>query len=69
MEDWKELAECVKIDWNYDGAVFEPAVVDYPENKKDLVKGVYEIPEDTGTIKVKITDLLDESFETELDWG
>lgn len=69
VEDWKELAECVKIDWNYDGAVFEPAVVDYPENKKDLVKGVYEIPEDAGTIKVKITDLLDESFETELDWS
>lgn len=69
VEDWKELAECVKIDWNYDGAVFEPAVVDYPENKKDLVQGVYEIPEDAGTIKVKITDLLDESFETELDWS
>ena len=69
VEDWKELAECVKIDWNYDGAVFEPAVVDYPENKKDLVEGVYEIPEDAGTIKVKITDLLDESFETELDWS
>lgn len=66
VEDWKELVTSIKIDWNYDGAVFEPAVVDYPEAKNDLVQGSYDIPADAGTIKIKITDLLDESFEQEL---
>ena len=31
--------------------------MDVPD-KKDIVKGIYDIPEDAGTIKVKITDLL-----------
>lgn len=66
VENWKELVTCIKIDWNYDGVVFEPAMVDYPETKKDLVQGTYEIPADAGRIKIKITDLLDESFEQEL---
>lgn len=69
VEDWKELVESVKIDWNYDGAVFQPTTVDYPENKKDLVGGSYEIPSDASIVKVKITDLLSESFEMELDWS
>lgn len=66
VEDWKELVTSIKIDWNYDGVVFEPAMVDYPEDRKDLVQGTYEIPADAGHIKIKITDLLDESFEQEL---
>ncbi|MEP2771669.1 MAG: site-specific DNA-methyltransferase [Fulvivirga sp.] len=62
VEDWKELTESVMIDFNYDGAVFEPQVVDVPP-KDELVKGEYKIPTDSGTIKVKITDLLSESLE------
>ena len=62
VEDWKELVESVKIDFNYDGAVMNPLEVDSPE-KDELVKGTYPIPEDAGTIRVKITDLLSESFE------
>lgn len=62
VEDWKELAESVLIDWNYDGAVLQPAVVDIP-GKNEIVKGVYKVPEDAGTIRVKITDLLSESWE------
>ena len=62
VEDWKELVESVLIDWNYDGAVLQPTVVDIP-GKDDLVKGVYEVPDDAGTIRVKITDLLSESWE------
>lgn len=69
VENWRELVESVKIDWNYDGAVFQPAVTDYPEDKKDLVSGKYDIPSEAGIIKVKITDLLSESFEAELDWS
>ena len=62
VEDWKELVESVKIDFNYDGAIMNPLEVDSPE-KDELVKGTYPIPEDAGTIRVKITDLLSESWE------
>lgn len=67
VTDWRQLVESVMIDWNYDGAVMEPKVTDIPE-KADLVKGVYPIPEDFGVIKIKITDLLSESYEEELRW-
>lgn len=65
VEDWKELVESVIIDWNYDGAILEPKTLDIPE-KNELVKGIYDIPEDAGTIKIKITDLLSESLEWEV---
>jgi len=68
VEDWKELVESVMIDFNYDGAVFEPAVVDVPE-KNEMVVGRYEIPYGAGTIRVKITDLLSESLEVEVPHG
>jgi site-specific DNA-methyltransferase (adenine-specific) len=68
VEDWKELTESIMIDFNYDGAVFEPTLVDIPE-KNEIVKGTYTIPEDAGTIKVKITDLLSESLEMEVRNG
>lgn len=67
VTSWQELVESVKIDWNYDGVVFEPTTLDCPEKKTDLVSGVYPIPADAGHIKIKITDLLSESFETEMD--
>jgi len=62
VEDWKELVESVLIDWNYDGAVLQPAVVDIP-GKNQMVKGAYKVPSDAGTIRMKITDLLSESWE------
>jgi site-specific DNA-methyltransferase (adenine-specific)/adenine-specific DNA-methyltransferase len=68
VEDWRELVESIMIDWNYDGVVFEPSVVDV-SGKNELVKGVYEIPEDAGTIRVKITDLLSESLEVNVQHG
>ena len=61
VEDWRELVESVKIDFNYNGDVLKPSVVDSP--KDELVKGTYKIPEDAGEIRVKITDLLSESLE------
>lgn len=67
VADWRELVESVMVDWNYDGAVFQPALVDIPE-KNDLVAGRYPIPEDAGTIRVKITDLLSESLEVEIGY-
>ena len=66
VEDWRQLVESVMIDWNYDGVVMQPSVTDIPD-KKDIVKGVYDIPKEAGTIKVKITDLLSESLEVEVE--
>lgn len=65
VEDWKQLVESIMIDWNYDGVVMQPIVIDIPD-KKEFVTGIYDIPEDAGTIKVKITDLLSESLEMEV---
>ena len=65
VEDWRELVESVKIDFNYNGDVLNPSIVDLPE-KDEFVKGDYPIPEDAGTIRVKITDLLSESLEETL---
>ena len=62
IENWQELVESVKVDFNYDGAVMNPSVIDSPK-KDELVEGTYPIPEDAGTIRVKITDLLSESLE------
>lgn len=65
VKDWKQLVESIMIDWNYDGVVLQPSVTDVSD-KKTFVSGVYKIPEDAGTIKVKITDLLSESLEMEV---
>ena len=66
VEDWRELVESVKVDFNYDGAVLNPSQVDIP-NEGELVTGSYTIPDDAGTIRVKITDLLSESLEETLE--
>ena len=65
VEDWHQLVDSIMIDWNYDGVVMQPAVTDIP-GKNEMVKGIYDIPEGSGTIKVKITDLLSESLEVEV---
>lgn len=65
VDDWRELVESVLVDWNYDGAVLEPAVIDVPE-KNEMVAGVYDVPADAGRIMVKITDVLSESLEVEV---
>lgn len=68
ISDWKELVESVLIDWNYDGAVLQPVVVDIP-GKNEMVKGIYNVPDDASTIRVKITDLLSESWEGNVSNG
>lgn len=68
VEEWRELVESVMVDWNYDGAVLEPALVDLP-GREELVSGKYEIPEEAGTIRIKITDLLSESLEMDIHYG
>ena len=66
VENWKQLVECIKIDYNYDGSVFKPQIIDIPE-KNDFVKGKYELPKDHGKIKVQIVDLLSEILEKEVE--
>jgi site-specific DNA-methyltransferase (adenine-specific)/adenine-specific DNA-methyltransferase len=68
VDDWRQLVETLKVDWNYDGAVLSPTVIDNPE-EGELVKGRYPIPKDAGTIRVKITDLLSESWEASIANG
>lgn len=65
VEEWRQLVDSIMIDWNYDGVVMKPAVTDVPD-KNEMVKGIYDIPDDCGIIKVKITDLLSESLEVEV---
>ena len=68
VEDWRELVESILIDWNYDGAVLQPTEVDIP-GKSELVVGRYSVPSDAGSIRVKITDLLSESWEASVIHG
>lgn len=65
VEDWKQMVESIMIDWNYDGAVMEPKMIDIAL-KEDLVQGEYEIPNNATNIKIKITDLLSETYEKEI---
>lgn len=65
VEDWRQLVDSIMIDWNYDGVVMQPSITDVP-GKKEMVKGIYDIPSNAGNIKVKITDLLSESLEVEV---
>lgn len=66
VDEWREMVESIMVDWNYDGVLFQPSVTDIP-SKNELVIGQYSIPEDAGTIRVKITDLLSESWEGEIN--
>lgn len=68
VSEWRELVEQVVIDWNYGGAAMEPSIIDNPE-ENEFVKGLYDIPSDAGTIKIKITDLLSESYEEVIKYG
>lgn len=65
VDEWRQLVESIMVDYNYDGNILNPRIIDIPE-KNDLVKGEYKIPSDHGVIKVKITDLLSESLEFEV---
>jgi DNA modification methylase len=63
VESWRKLVESVQIDWAFDGSVFAPAVLDAPRGKGAEVKGRYAIPAHAKTARVRITDLISESWE------
>jgi hypothetical protein len=56
------VVDCILIDPDHDGAVFNVALADVPERKQDLVQGRYKLPAPpTGaTVAVKIIDMLGE---------
>lgn len=66
VEEWRELVDSIVIDFDYNGEVMQPQVVDAPE-KNEMVEGRYKIPKEHGKIKVKITDLLSEILEVEVE--
>ena len=65
VQDWRQLVDSIMIDWTFDGTVFHPTEIDIP-SKKRLVRGLYAIPDNAGTIRLKITDLLFESFKVDV---
>ena len=64
ITDWRAVVDCVLIDTQYDGQVFNVALADVPERKQDLVIGRYELPAPPAgsTVAVKIIDMLGEEL-------
>ncbi len=64
IEDFRSMIDFVLIDPNYDGKVFKAVVTDIPENKNDLIKGLYEmkIPTVKTKVAIKIVDVLGEEI-------
>jgi len=62
IDDWRAMIDCVLIDTDYDGSVFNVVLSDVPEKKNDVVAGEYELalPKKGATIGVKIIDMLGE---------
>ncbi|MBI4811344.1 MAG: site-specific DNA-methyltransferase [Ignavibacteriales bacterium] len=62
IDDWRCMVDCVMIDTNYNGEVFNVVLSDVPEKKTELVSGNYEMPAPEGKTKiaVKIIDMLGE---------
>jgi DNA modification methylase len=66
IDDWRAMVDCVLIDADYDGKVFNITLSDVPGRKTDFVQGRYEIgPTKPGhAIAVKIIDMLGEEVLT-----
>ena len=65
VPDWRQFVDSIMIDWTYDGTVFHPTEIDIPP-KKRLVAGAYPIPDNAGTIRLKITDVLSNSLTIDI---
>lgn len=64
ITDWRAVVDCILIDQQYNGEVFNVALADVPEHKQDLVSGRYELPVPAAgaTVAVKIIDMLGEEL-------
>lgn len=64
IKDFRNMIDCVLIDNDYDGKVFNIVYSDVPKKKKDLVKGNYKITvkDKKNKIAIKIIDILGEEI-------
>jgi DNA modification methylase len=64
IDDWRAVVDCILIDTDYDGEVFNVALSDIPEKKTDLVQGEYTLPAPAkgSQVAVKIIDMLGEEL-------
>lgn len=64
ISDWRAVVDCILIDPQYDGSLFNVALSDIPERKQDLVQGHYELPAPLpgSQVAVKIIDMLGEEL-------
>lgn len=62
IPDWRAVVDCVLIDADHNGAVFNVTLADVPERKQDLVAGRYELaaPSVGSVVAVKVIDMLGE---------
>ena len=57
VDDWRALVDAIVIDFDHDGAVVRPDVIDAPP-ARTLVRGRYRLPERVGAVAVRVVDLL-----------
>ncbi len=64
ITDWRAVVDCILIDSQYNGELFNVSLADVPERKQDLVNGRYELPAPPAgsTVAVKIIDMLGEEL-------
>ena len=64
ITDWRAVVDCILIDTQFDGQLFNVTLADVPERKQDLVNGRYELPAPPAgsTVAVKIIDMLGEEL-------
>jgi DNA modification methylase len=62
IPDWRAVVDCILIDLNYAGTVFNVTIADVPERKQDLVRGRYELAASLAgaVVGVKVIDMLGE---------
>jgi DNA modification methylase len=66
IKDWRSIVDAVLIDPDFDGNVFNAAVVDAPEERGALVRGLYHVPvsEAASSVAVKLVSVLGEELLT-----
>jgi adenine-specific DNA-methyltransferase len=64
VADWRAVVDCVLIDADHDGQLFNITLSDVPDRKQDLVQGRYDLPAPPpgSTVAIKIIDMLGEEL-------
>lgn len=59
VTDWRALVDGVEIDPAYDGHIFRPTLVDFPQSRRAQVDGVYRLPAPPAptAVAVRVTDV------------